>query len=123
MRPENSVPPSPRGNPYLSTASGLLKVLDRLRNLHQDMTLLQAMTLLYVAQNPDASQRVLHTSIGASDSVTARTLAILTNVGGRNVAPLGLVISEMNEEDRRERVLNLSPKGRKLLDDIVRDLS
>jgi DNA-binding MarR family transcriptional regulator len=110
-------------NPFEGAATALIKVLARLRDRHADMTLQQAMFLFYVAQRPGITQREVYEALGSSDSVASRTLAILSDVGLRNVAGLELVEMKVNPQDRRERFLSLSPKGKRLMDDILSDLA
>lgn len=99
----------------------LVEVLRRFRNLSSDMTLAQVMTFLYVAAKPQALQHELWKEFGFADSVISRALAALTDVGLRQKEGLKLIRSDQGE-DRRERVLSLTAKGRHLRDDIVRDL-
>lgn len=110
-------------NPYATVAQALVKALGRLRDRHADMTLQQAMTFFLVAQNPGITQRALYEALGTNDSVASRTVAILSDVGSRNTPGLDLVEMKINPQDRRERVLRLTPKGRRMMDDIVEDLS
>jgi DNA-binding MarR family transcriptional regulator len=106
-------------NPYTAMASRQLRTLARLRELHQDMTLLQASFLFYVAANPGVTQRRAYEALDTTDSNAARTLAILSEFGGRNVEPLNLIAMKTNPNDRREKLLELSPKGKRLMDDIM----
>jgi DNA-binding MarR family transcriptional regulator len=114
--------PSKGFNPHVSVAGRMIQALRRLRDLHPDMTLLQCMFFLQVAANPGASQRSVYTALDTNDSNGSRTLAILSDIGGRASPPLDLVTMTVNPMDRRERLLDLSPKGRRLMDDITRDL-
>lgn len=106
---------------YTHFANCELRVLRRLRDLHPDMTILQAMFLFAVATNPGASQRHIYTLIGTTDSSAARTFAILSDIGGRRSRPLHLIEQRVNPLDRRERNLYLTPRGRRLMDDMLRD--
>ena len=111
-----------KNNPYATVTRALIKALGRLRDRHSDMTLQQAMSFFLVAEKPGITQRELYEALGTNDSVASRTVAILSDVGSRNTPGLDLVEMRINPEDRRERILRLTPKGRRLMDDIVNDL-
>jgi DNA-binding MarR family transcriptional regulator len=101
---------------------GLLKAFRRLRDRHADMTLLQAMCFFTVATKQGITQRALYEELSASDSAASRILAVLSDIGDRKTAGLDLVSMRVNPNDRRERLLYLTPKGRRLIDDIAADL-
>lgn len=110
-------------NPYAAVSKALVRALGRLRDRHADMTLQQAMTFFLVAQNPGITQRAIYETLGTNDSVASRTVAILSDVGSRNTPGLDLIEVKINPQDRRERILRLTPKGKRLMDDIVADFS
>jgi DNA-binding MarR family transcriptional regulator len=116
--PPNDDPPV---DPAL-VATRLTRAMRRLRDLHQDMTLLQAMFFLAVAANPGAPQRRIYELLDTNDSNAARTIAILSDIGGRRSAPLDLIKVAIDPLDRRQRLLELTPKGRRLMDDITGDV-
>lgn len=105
----------------LRLGTALLKVMQRLKHQHPDMTVYQAQFFIMVAANPGINQKDLYTSLGSNDSVASRTLALLSDVGSRSVPGLNLVSAKINPLDRRERLLNLTPKGETLWADIRRD--
>jgi DNA-binding MarR family transcriptional regulator len=106
----------------LEAAKRLSRVTERLLDHHKDMTLIQALVLFRVAEKPGISQRDLYKYLGLNDSTVSRTLAILSDVGGRQAPPLNLVDVRISPEDRRERLLDLTPKGKRFLDDIATTL-
>ena len=110
-------------NPYETVAGALIKVLARLRDRHADMTLLQAMFFFTVAQKPGITQRELYEALGSNDSVASRTLAILSDLGSRNTPGLDLIEMRTNPLDRRERIVRLTRKGERLMQDIMDDLA
>ena len=103
-------------------ADALLKALQRLRDRHKDITVLQAMCFLKVAQNPGISQRELYEALDASDSAASRILAVLSDFGDRKTPGLDLVRMTMNPDDRRVKLLYLTPKGGRVMAEIENDI-
>lgn len=101
------------------TPTRLVKVFARLRDLNPDFSLNYAMILFAVAGNPGISQRRLYTELGMSNSAASRALAILGEAGDRATAPLNLISVDFKPDDRRERVLALTGKGQRLVDDCI----
>jgi len=109
----------------LGSAEQLLKTIrmfDRLRDLHPDMTVWQAMVLLTVAATPGIQQRDLYSKLDMGDSSASRTIALLTDVGARGFAGLDLVTSLTDTADRRMRRLYLTPKGKRKVEELMRIL-
>ena len=100
-----------------------MKALTRLREQHENMTVLQAMCLLFIAENPGATAHQIFEALGTSDSVVSRNLALLCDVGVRNSSPLGLVEMKINPADRREKLLTLTSAGRKLMNQGLTELA
>ncbi len=109
--------------PEQSTAVRLSKALSRFNDVHSDMSLLQMMFLLQVAANPGITQRQLWGLLGVSDGVASRVLAILGPFGSRGTEPLKLVSITVDPNDRRSRILGLTPKGQRLIETIHEDLT
>ena len=103
-------------------ADALLKTLQRLRDRYKDMTVLQAMCFFMVAQRPGISQKELYEVLGASDSAASRILAVLSDFGDRKTAGLDLVRMTTNPTDRRVKLLYLTQKGHRVMEDIVSDI-
>jgi DNA-binding MarR family transcriptional regulator len=103
-------------------ADKLFRVLRRLRDKHSDMTMLQGQALFLVAMKPGLSQRQLLAELNCNDSTVARIMALLSDIGDRKGPGLDLVVMKVNPLDRRERLLFLSPKGKRLMEDIALDL-
>jgi len=101
----------------------LVRTMQRLRDQHEDMTLFQAQFFVVIATNPGINMKDAYRQIGARDSMASRTLALLTDIGSRTVLGLDLVVARINSLDRRERLLDLTPKGRRLWSDIEKDYS
>ena len=107
----------------MALAPSLVRAMSRLRNLHVDMSITQVMALFMIADRPGITQRDLHTLLGTTDSASSRIVALLSDIGSRNVQGMGLVEMKVNLEDRRERNLYLTRKGRLLCDDVSNDLT
>jgi DNA-binding MarR family transcriptional regulator len=103
-------------------AGALLKVFERLADLRPEMTLQQAKCLLVIAAKPGITQRSLMQQINGNDSTVSRHLAQLSDLGDRNIPGMDVIKMQVNLDDRRERVLHLTPKGRRLLRDSEGDL-
>lgn len=100
----------------------LAHVLGRFHDLHPDMTVQQVRAFLWLAANEGATQREAAPSLGFTESSTSRVLSLLSEFGSRKVAGLDLIRSEINPNDRRERNIYLTTKGKRLAEDIKRDL-
>lgn len=109
-------------NPLFVPATALIHALQRLRDVHPDMTLFQTQFLLAVAANPGATQREVYDLLGSNDSVASRTLSLLGEYGSRSVAGLELIEFKPDPNDRRVRRLNLTPKGRRIVNGIFEDM-
>jgi DNA-binding MarR family transcriptional regulator len=100
----------------------LASLMERLYAIHPDMTITQFHAFAHIAANPGITQRELIKLVGSSnDSTASRTLGILTEYGNRNVDGLKLVKMRDNDEDRRVKNCYLTPKGERLLSDILTD--
>ena len=103
-------------------ASSFARALTRLRDIHQDMTVAQVVCLLLVADRPGITQRDLHKLLDTTDSAASRIIALLSDVGSRGTPGMELVLMRENPNDRRERHIFLTAKGRRILEDIATDL-
>jgi DNA-binding MarR family transcriptional regulator len=105
------------------TGSRVYRVLGRLRDRHADMTVLQAMCFFLVSARPGISQRQLMNELDSNDSTISRILSLLSDLGDRKSAGLDLIEMKVNPNDRRERLMFLSPKGRRFMADVSNDLA
>jgi DNA-binding MarR family transcriptional regulator len=103
-------------------AHRMLAALRRLRDRHGDMTILQAMCFLRIAQEQGINQRELYSDLGMADSSASRILALLSDIGGRNKIGLDLISLETDKKNRRQHILKLTSKGKRLLDDIYHEI-
>jgi DNA-binding MarR family transcriptional regulator len=117
---------------FLVPATRLGKVLSRLRQLHNDMTILQAMFFIRIAAEPGVTQSKLWDEFDTFDSVASRAVSVLGSAGvrgglkanGERRETKGLELIELVEdpEDRRFKRLYLSARGHTLMADIANDL-
>lgn len=103
-------------------SSRLSRALMRFRDEHAEATLLHVLFFLAIAENPGITQRKLYAMVGTNDSVSSRTIGLLGDQGSRTYEGLKLVAARRNPEDNREWLLELTAKGRRLLDDMRKDL-
>jgi DNA-binding MarR family transcriptional regulator len=103
------------------TARRLLKVFARLRDLHGSMTLQQAMALMLIASEQGQPQKAIADWFDISDGLASRHAQLLSDVGLDEIPGLDLVSMKAGV-DRRTRLLFLTNKGRRFLDDIAADL-
>lgn len=115
-------------------ASRIVKALGRLRKEHSDMTILQSMIFFRVAELPGITQRGMLEDMETIDSVTSRAVAVLSSAGVRvrdpkdpnkivrETKPLRLIELREDPDDRRQKSLFLTGKGRQLMQDIMNDL-
>lgn len=102
-------------------ARRLLKVMTRLRDLHAPMTLQQAMALMLIASQQGQPQKAIADWFDISDGLASRHAQLLSDVGLDDYPGLDLVAMKSGA-DRRHRLLFLTNKGRRFLDDVGADL-
>jgi len=100
----------------------LINAMETLRSVHQDMTLNQVLVLLTVAANEGITQKQVVDLMGLTDGSVARIVAILSKYGNRGTGPFNLIDMRIDDADRRQRALFLTPEGRRLVNSIVRSI-
>lgn len=79
-----------------------------------------AQVLLHTAVKPGILQKELQDLIGVERSAMSRNVAILSKHGYRKGVPgHELIVATEDIEDRKRKVLHLTPKGRRLMNSIV----
>ena len=105
-------------------AGKMVRALQRLNDQHVDMTVRQAMCLLMVANKPGITLHELYETLRFPHSLASRQVALLAHVGSRyRDTGLQLIRVEEGYPDRRQRVLHLTPKGERIMQDITRDMA
>ncbi len=79
--------------------------------------------LLVIYTNPGVAQHDLGTRLGTGTSLTARTIARLSEWERLNKKGLHLVRQETDPADRRYRLLYLTPEGERLVQTALRALA
>ena len=94
----------------------LLLSLDEFRKLHDQIAASAVVYFLAAAQRPGITSRELGNLLGMPKASASRNYAILAdNVTGG----LGLLTTHPNPEDRRERNIEVTSRGRRVVASIV----
>jgi DNA-binding MarR family transcriptional regulator len=112
---------SETANPFFNISGRLVRALFRLQSIYSEMTIPQAMCLFYIAQNQKVTQQSLYQDVGIRKGTATRTVAFLSHYGSGRLPALGLVDTIEDPNDRRQRVLSLTAKGKRLIEQILRD--
>lgn len=105
--------------------SQLLRLMETIgeETQHEDISLHQVKTLLYVAirdeQNDPAESREVAAQLGLSTSGVSRAVASLGEHGRGNRAGLNLLHAMPDLQDRRRKPLQLTKRGRKAIEKIL----
>lgn len=101
---------------------GIYTLIGRFRDLDGEMTVHQMLSLLWVALNEGRTQRDLRAALDLPSSTASRNLAALSKVHRLGKEGLGLIEWVEDPEDRRAKLIYLSPKGRAFVNQILGDL-
>lgn len=99
----------------------LLRLLEEFKKLDSEMPLQQIVTLVEVALANEEGISVsdLAVRVGNSTSSTSRNVAILGEYGRGKSAGLEVVKAVVNPMDRRYQLVKLTPKGQRVIDQLV----
>lgn len=97
--------------------------LSAFRNFDPEMPMQTAMALVYIAQHPGCRISEIGASLGVSSSTASRNVSYLSASRGKGLKGHGLVRARQDDFDRRIRLVELTPRGRKLVDDVIEILS
>jgi DNA-binding MarR family transcriptional regulator len=91
-----------------------LALLDKLRALDADMPMAQAYSLLLIARDEGLSLKELATRAGVGMASASRYLADFT-------LRMGLATAKEDPNERRKKIITLTPKGRALVNKLLGD--
>jgi DNA-binding MarR family transcriptional regulator len=97
----------------LSTALSTVRVLD------DSMPVQTLAVLIEVAKTPTISVSELASKVGIAQSSASRNVAALSDWHWLKKPGLGLVVTDLDPMDQRKKFVRLTPKGQKLVDNIV----
>lgn len=98
-------------------------VLSHLREIESDMPIQQVVVLAWVALNEGKTQKQLRDSLDMASSTSSRNLAALSKVHRLGKPGLGMIDWVDSPEDRRQKLLYLSSKGRKFVTEVLKILN
>ena len=95
----------------------LLSCLEVFRQVDQEMPSQRIVLFLLVASRPGMRMSDVAKKLGLSSSAVSRNLSELSKWGiGINKPGVDLLYAEENPQDRREKMIYLTPKGERLVE-------
>ena len=96
----------------------LAQAIEHFRTLDKEIPAQVIATFLYVASHDDCSKVDLEKALAFSNASGSRNTDWLSAFHRLNKPGLGLIIKYRDPTNRRKQVLQLSPKGRKLVQEL-----
>ena len=96
----------------------LAQAIEHFRTLDKEIPAQVIATFLYVASHDDCSKVDLEKALSFSSASGSRNTDWLSAFHRLNKPGLGLIIKYRDPNNRRRQVLQLSPKGRKLVQEL-----
>lgn len=115
-----SFPTDPSTSPALFK---LLRVTEKCRELATNMEAQTLQCLLLVAVKPGIRQAELVELVGLAPSSVSRNVAMLSEIFRPGIPGLGLVHSYIDPNNRRNRIIELTEKGKAFLREIEQIIS
>ena len=100
----------------------LIEIMEELREINPDMSILAAVTLLRAAVEPGITVSKLTQEVDCAQSTTSRNVALLSKWAAYQREGANLLEAEEDPRDRRQRLVNLTPKWTKLVERIIKTL-
>ena len=100
----------------------LLKAIERVRILDRQFPAQVLASLLYIAAHENCHKQALEEDLGITTASSSRNTDWLSDYHRLRKAGLGLIIKEDDPGNGRRQQLRLSPKGRRLIQQIKEDL-
>lgn len=100
----------------------LYQVLLALHNVDADMTMNQVVCFAWIALHEGRTQVELRQALDMASSTSSRSLAALSKVHRLGKPGLGLIEWVENPEDRRAKLIYLTPQGKRLVESLLAPL-
>lgn len=107
--------------PQQKTLTALIYALEELRKLDEEMPIQTAVTFLTAALKPDTSMRELSERTGLGQSSCSRNVSALGKWKAPGKPGHEVITAVEDVTDRRCKVVRLTPKGKRIVDSIVRN--
>jgi DNA-binding MarR family transcriptional regulator len=99
--------------------NGLKAINDAWRVLHSEVQAQTVATFYAIAANPGLSHTKLQETLGVAQSTVSRNVNYLSAEAKFGVKGLGLVLSQDNPRNRRQKLVTLTPKGQNFLNTLL----
>jgi DNA-binding MarR family transcriptional regulator len=96
-----------------------LTLFDEIRNLDPEMQAQTITIFLHVVTKPGIAMRELEKLTGLPSSSISRNVAAMTKTHRRGRLGLDILISKESPEDRRSKLVFMTPKGRRIAKRLV----
>lgn len=99
---------------YKSPLPKMVRAIEAFRQLNKDMLANEMMAFLLVAERNGISMTELQDVLDLSKAATSRNVNFLSQHGANSRDGLKLVITTENPENRRQKLVHLTPRGKAL---------
>lgn len=105
----------------LSPLDRAIGMIEEFRKIDPEMQLQTVWIFLLIAKHEGCSQHYLSQITGYTRTAISRNCGVLSDVGSRNNGNgHRLIVQKVDPNDRRARVLELTPKGRMIFASVIR---
>lgn len=102
----------------------IISVIEEFRKLEPEIQAQTILTFLLVMQDPGKlSVKDIATRLGLAQSSASRNVAALSKFHRKGRPGHDLVKADENPMDRREKLIHITPKGRRVAESIVEQMS
>lgn len=98
---------------------GVVQALETLRDIDADMPVTMGLSLLLIARNEGLSLKELANKAGVGMASASRYVAAFGKPGKPGGKGLGLVTAVEDPEERRKKIITLTPKGKTFINKLV----
>lgn len=107
----------------LAALNPLFDILAASRQVYPDLTVAQLQVFLLVAIDPGISQAQIEEKTGLRGGSVSRIVALLSQYGARDKEGLNLINVSQDPNDRRARLIEITPKGTQFIHQMMSLLS